>query len=362
MCYIARVRNILYVITLCLLVSCSSKNYNQVNRLLQDQIKQDLIGYQALHKLKSSITEDTVFTQGRVLLSRQTDSLYPFEFLIIDSNQNFVSYVNDTVYSYHSSFQKQYYNLAQENGLDMISNGYKFNLLLPEIVSRNNDLGYLRWKRNKSNGEVVFSGWNKDVSTEIHFNSQGNLNKVNYTFFSEGYFYYDEHRFDSYTSDFQREELFLRKAERELYVPSSQDLEVSPNPTFTFPAFKNLEGESVDISTDNIVILDFFFNGCPPCVASIPKLNELYQNVGNKIPMYGINAIDKSADHISEFQKKYGVKYPLLMGEKSFNQKLGIRSYPELLVIQNGEIIYRHIGTLYTLDDIEGFLKELVDN
>lgn len=338
------------------LLGCSNRNFNQLTKLCVNQLNIEKLTYTAEHKLKSSYDEDITFTVANVYLKLLDDTIYPYEFLIIDSNQNFISFLDDTVYSYHSSFSSQYYDLSDENGLNMVNNGYKFNMLFPEVCLLAANNAGLKWKKKKQGQLIQFTGSNDDVSQEIEFSS-GLLQQAKYSFYSSGYYYYDEHSFRNYRFRFDVDTLRQRKASLERYVPSEVTEAVEEKPKISFPSFTDLEGRSVDISTSKIVILDFFFNGCPPCVASIPKLNELHEKIGDNIPMYGINAIDKSVDQIAQFQKKYGVKYPLLMGDKSFNNELGIRSYPELLVIKDGELIYRHIGTLYTLDDILDFLE-----
>lgn len=345
-------------------VACSKKHFTEATGLCQKQSSYDAISYQAQFRSATSFDTDTVTTiTNNYLVKSVDDTLYPYEFLNIDDAGNFVSYSGDTVFSYNSAFEGQYYDLTKIYGHDMIEGGYKYNTLLPEACNELESLASGKWKRSKQEKNTTYLGTTDNLTLQLEFDESDRIVFREYSYWSDSYHYFGQHLFSNYKVEFNRDTVLSKSGKLLNYEAYRQQIKADEIETeknrIRFPVFETLQGEQVDITAkEDIYVLDFFFNGCPPCVASVPKLNELFEIIGDKVPMYGINAIDKSAERIRDFQTKYGVRYPLLMADKSFNSSIRINSYPELLVIKNGEVIYRHIGTLHSTEDISEFLKE----
>lgn len=121
-----------------------------------------------------------------------------------------------------------------------------------------------------------------------------------------------------------------------------------------FPAFKgtDLEGKEVDESVfakNAVTLVNFWFNGCSPCVAELPALDKLNQSLKEKGgAVLGINTetLDGNQDAIAlakEILKKQGASYQNIYfdsNSEAGNFATSIMSFPtSILVDRNGKII-----------------------
>ncbi|KXO17003.1 redoxin family protein [Peptoniphilus sp. GNH] len=121
-----------------------------------------------------------------------------------------------------------------------------------------------------------------------------------------------------------------------------------------FPAFKgqDLDGNPVDESIfkkNAVTVVNFWFNGCAPCVKELPELEKLNQELKAKgAGVIGINTetLDDNKGKIEEakqIMKKQGVQYPNITFESSSDAgafALKIMAFPTtILVDRNGNII-----------------------
>lgn len=73
-------------------------------------------------------------------------------------------------------------------------------------------------------------------------------------------------------------------------------------------------GETVDGATidsaeiDGVVVLNFWYAGCPPCRKEAPLLEEVYQEYQDRITFLGANVRDSAAT-ARTFEEEFGVQY-----------------------------------------------------
>ena len=113
----------------------------------------------------------------------------------------------------------------------------------------------------------------------------------------------------------------------------------------------------------NIIIVDFWYTHCPPCIKAIPALNELqkeYRDQGLKI--FGVNSVDnraRSLEYLNKFISKREFSYDIVMIESEVDLDYKIKQYPTLYMIdKEGEIALVEIG--FNEEKFEK-LKEKVD-
>lgn len=99
----------------------------------------------------------------------------------------------------------------------------------------------------------------------------------------------------------------------------------------------------------NLIVLDFWYTSCYPCIKGIPAVNKLYRNYKDKgVAVYGVNMIDdetKSKARLDKFFKNNRMEYPSLMVEPEMASQINISSYPSLLVLdKNFQIIHMEDG------------------
>ena len=136
-------------------------------------------------------------------------------------------------------------------------------------------------------------------------------------------------------------------------------------PDFTLTG---IDGKAYTLSSfrGRVVVVDFWATWCPPCQASIPVFNRIYETFkGQGVVVLGvsINSSPGSMAKIRQFAKDYKVQYPLLWDNNNVADAYGVQSIPTAFVIdKNGNISERHLGYSYGefqefSSEIEGLLK-----
>lgn len=122
-------------------------------------------------------------------------------------------------------------------------------------------------------------------------------------------------------------------------------------PMFKAKIYVSNDSFFFSVPKDSIVVLDFFYTSCGPCIAAIPHLKEidsLYKNKG--VAVMGINPMKNDHPRLERFVKYHGINYPILLVEnKVASEQFGISGYPTLMVIKNNQVVFIQ----------EGFSKEL---
>ncbi len=95
-----------------------------------------------------------------------------------------------------------------------------------------------------------------------------------------------------------------------------------------------------------IIILDFWYMSCYPCLKTIPVLNQLYQKykAGDKIEVLSINTDKKHTELLPGFIDSKHIKYPVLLGGDTIAHEYHVRSYPTLFIINKGIIAHVEEG------------------
>lgn len=131
------------------------------------------------------------------------------------------------------------------------------------------------------------------------------------------------------------------------------------------PAFNltSLQSKPVSLSDykGELVLLDFFYKECYPCLKAIPVLESLHEKYQSKgLNVIGIDPLDDESGGIQHFVTKAGITYPVLLDKKEVNKAYHISSYPTLYLIdKKGNIIYNANGFNEDLEkELEKKIKE----
>ena len=122
--------------------------------------------------------------------------------------------------------------------------------------------------------------------------------------------------------------------------------------------FEGLEGK--------IIILEFFGHRCPPCLASIPHLNNLQNNHKKEIAVIAVEVQGYNNTQLSQFAKNKGINYIVATNANSGNLVTYISqraqwqgSIPFTLAIdKKGEVQFVHAGMLPE-SSLEALVKQL---
>ncbi|WP_316783236.1 redoxin domain-containing protein [Pedobacter frigiditerrae] len=108
---------------------------------------------------------------------------------------------------------------------------------------------------------------------------------------------------------------------------------------------KSIEGKPVN-STDfagKIVIMDFWFKSCIPCVEQMMALQELHSKFkDDQVVIIGVNTLDDPIkDKLAAFLKNRNIKSLNVIGGKAIEKRFNVVAAPTLYVIgKDGKVLY----------------------
>ena len=107
-----------------------------------------------------------------------------------------------------------------------------------------------------------------------------------------------------------------------------------------------------------VVVLDFWYRGCPWCIKAMPQLKKLRERFGDKtLVLFGVN-VDKDVEDARFVADKLGLNYPTLLSEET-QKAYGVTGYPTIIVIDPaGGIADIHRGYA---DDLEEELAGTIE-
>ena len=116
----------------------------------------------------------------------------------------------------------------------------------------------------------------------------------------------------------------------------------------TAPDFslKSLEDQPINLEDyrGQVVLLNFWFVGCKPCIMEMPELNEIVADYASKGITFLAIGLD-NPERINKFLETHDFDYTLLPNGRRVAQSYGITSYPtHLLLDKNGKVLFSQKG------------------
>lgn len=116
----------------------------------------------------------------------------------------------------------------------------------------------------------------------------------------------------------------------------------------SFPAKDYISDNLINIEFDNkIVVLDFWYSACLPCVKIIPTLNLLYNKFKSDVYFYAVNLSEddyQNKKQVDKFLEIAPINYSIVFGDNQLLETFRIYGFPTLYIIQNNELKFIHLG------------------
>ena len=108
----------------------------------------------------------------------------------------------------------------------------------------------------------------------------------------------------------------------------------------------------------DVIVVDFWYTHCPPCVKAMPALSEFYTQYKDQgLKIFGLNSVDnqpRSFDYLDKFLGKRNLSYDVIMTQPAVDISYKINGYPTMYVVdKEGKISFVEIG--YDEEKFEAF-------
>lgn len=131
--------------------------------------------------------------------------------------------------------------------------------------------------------------------------------------------------------------------------------------------FQNLAGQEFDASSlkGKVIFINFWATWCPPCVAELPAIHELYKLYKDNTNVAFLLVSNEVVGDVRKFIKKKGYTFPVYLNQNKLPEVLSTSSIPATFVIsKSGKLVISEVGAVNWAGDrmiktMEALVKEL---
>ena len=103
-------------------------------------------------------------------------------------------------------------------------------------------------------------------------------------------------------------------------------------------------GEKITLSEvlaeKDMVLLNFWFSTCSPCVSEFPYMQQAYEMYQDKVGIIALNNYPLDNDgSVSSFQESMGLTFPMAKAPESWSATFGVAGYPTSVVVDRYGVI-----------------------
>ncbi len=114
---------------------------------------------------------------------------------------------------------------------------------------------------------------------------------------------------------------------------------------------------STDVDLGQIkgpALVNVWGSWCDPCKQEMPIFVDFYARHGQSVSLIGIDVEESDIEDGRAFVKQYGMKWPNLYDAQGITRAtLGMGVPITLFIDAQGEIVYRKIGVVATIEELE---------
>jgi thiol-disulfide isomerase/thioredoxin len=125
----------------------------------------------------------------------------------------------------------------------------------------------------------------------------------------------------------------------------------------------NSKGERVNMKQfeGKVIFLNFWATWCPPCIAEMPGINNLYKDVKNDNVEFVMLSVDRNFEKAKKFRDSKGFDFEIYAATGPIPQMYSSSSIPTTYVIDaNGNLALTHLGMGdFDNKEFKQFLKKL---
>ena len=126
---------------------------------------------------------------------------------------------------------------------------------------------------------------------------------------------------------------------------------------------------SEDYYNDGLTFVEFFNSRCGHCNDQAPELNEIYETYKDNdqfnmfsIGGYSLGSKKDTKNDISSFKSKHSSQWPHLYDPSGeLMRDYGFSTYPSMILIKEGKIVYSHSGEL-TAEALSAHIDEHLES
>ncbi len=142
-------------------------------------------------------------------------------------------------------------------------------------------------------------------------------------------------------------------------------LQKVPQEGMQLPGFTvtTIDGQTLSTAElkGKVVVLNFWFIGCPVCLAHKPQLNELRTKFAGNGDVVFLAMTADSASDVKKFIAKEQFDYLHAAGAKTAMDKFGFTGYPKNIVVsRTGEVVYWR-STIKAWEKFEAVIRAEID-
>lgn len=124
-----------------------------------------------------------------------------------------------------------------------------------------------------------------------------------------------------------------------------------------------LQGKEISMANyeNKVLVLNFWFTQCMPCIKEMPLLNKVKEQYANNSSIEFISINHQTAAEVSEFFKTTPYTFTAIVDAQHLIDLYGVFTYPATIVVdKKGLIKFIQIGEFKTIDDLSKEIDKLM--